>query len=40
VVKITGPSGVVAFVDESVASGLVAAGHAEYVKDAPAKKTK
>ena len=38
--KIIGPSGVVAVVDDSVASSLVNEGYAEYVKDAPAKKNK
>lgn len=40
VANIVGPSGVVAVVDDSVASSLVNAGYAEYVKDTPAKKSK
>lgn len=33
--KIKGPSGVVVEAADAVASGLVNAGYAEYVKDAP-----
>lgn len=38
--KIKGPSGVVVDAPDAVASGLVNAGHAEYVKDEPKEKPK